>query len=366
MKIERSNYEIWFIDWLDGNLDSHQVEELNQFLDENPDLKEEFKELSPVIPGHSGKLFTNKEALKKSPSDISASQFEFLCVAFLENDLTSGQKSELEEIIEQDSEKKKTFELIQKTKLSPKAESYANKSGLLRKTAFRKIFRYSVIGLSAAASVTLIVTTFLNPPREIPPPSDKIAEISVEDTLINKPKIAVIHEILIANISSVKSQQKKESKSGLIKKEIVTNAKPGLIAGIPNDSLMKNINNQNIAINKIKFESTIEIKESFPSNALIASNSDFKIPEEDDGRSNIGRFISKTFRERILKEEASPDSPLKGYEIAEAGVTGLNKLLGWEMALEKTSDENGELSSVYFSSKLLKFNSPVKKSEPLQ
>jgi hypothetical protein len=57
---------------------------------------------------------------------------------------------------------------------------------------------------------------------------------------------------------------------------------------------------------------------------------------------------------------------LKAYEIAEAGVSGLNKLLGWEMALDERKDENGKLKSVYFSSKILKFNAPVKNSEPLR
>ena len=59
-------------------------------------------------------------------------------------------------------------------------------------------------------------------------------------------------------------------------------------------------------------------------------------------------------------------APLKGYEIAKAGVTGLNKLMGWEMALNERKDVEGNLKSVYFSSKLLKFNAPVKKSETLQ
>jgi len=36
------------------------------------------------------------------------------------------------------------------------------------------------------------------------------------------------------------------------------------------------------------------------------------------------------------------------------------------MALDEKKNESGELSSVYFSSKILKFNAPVKKSEPLQ
>ena len=57
MKIDRSNYEIWFIDWLDGNLNSLQIEQLKLFLDQNPDLKEEFNDLTPVKLVSSGNSF---------------------------------------------------------------------------------------------------------------------------------------------------------------------------------------------------------------------------------------------------------------------------------------------------------------------
>ena len=83
----------------------------------------------------------------------------------------------------------------------------------------------------------------------------------------------------------------------------------------------------------------------------------------ENGISVIGKAFLK---DELLKEKTPPDSPLKGYEIAEAGVEGLNKLFGWEMALDKKNDQNGQLKSVYFSSKILKFNAPVKKSEPPQ
>ncbi len=84
----------------------------------------------------------------------------------------------------------------------------------------------------------------------------------------------------------------------------------------------------------------------------------------DSERSRLRRFIASTFRERILKDKEYNDTPLQPYEIAEAGIDGLNKLLGWEMALVRTSDEEGELKSFYFSSGVLKFNAPVKKSNP--
>jgi hypothetical protein len=85
-----------------------------------------------------------------------------------------------------------------------------------------------------------------------------------------------------------------------------------------------------------------------------------------DDRSRIGKFIAQTFRDKILKEDTPEDTPLKGYEIAEAGIEGLNKLFGWEMALTRNNDENGDLKSLYFSSRTIKFNAPVKNNEQSQ
>ena len=41
MNINRNNYELFFIDFYDGNLTDAQKHELDLFLAENPNLKEE-------------------------------------------------------------------------------------------------------------------------------------------------------------------------------------------------------------------------------------------------------------------------------------------------------------------------------------
>jgi len=83
--------------------------------------------------------------------------------------------------------------------------------------------------------------------------------------------------------------------------------------------------------------------------------------------SGVELDISKLqYNEYYEGSRVSFTIPLKVYEIAEAGVTGLNRLFGWGMSLDEKNDNKGDLKSVYFSSKILKFNAPVKKSEPLQ
>jgi hypothetical protein len=133
---------------------------------------------------------------------------------------------------------------------------------------------------------------------------------------------------------------------------------------VPNDTAESPAENPKIIVNRISAPERLTIGNPVIPGTLISLDSRILVPEEDDGRPRFGRLLAKAFRQKILKENTTKDSPLKAYEIAEAGVSGLNKLLGWEMALDERNDENGKLKSVYFSSKILKFNAPIKNSEP--
>ena len=41
MKITRDNYESFFIDYIEGNLPENMIDQFLDFLNQNPDLKEE-------------------------------------------------------------------------------------------------------------------------------------------------------------------------------------------------------------------------------------------------------------------------------------------------------------------------------------
>jgi hypothetical protein len=365
MQIDRSNYEIWFIDWLDGNLNSLQVQHLKQFLNENPGLREEFNDLTPLNLVPFSTSFRNKEHLKKSPSDILPSQFEYLCTAFVENDLSDNQMTELKEIVDSYPDKKKTFDLVQKTRLIPPSVSFRHKSRLMKRTVFQKVIRLSVLGLSAAAAIALIIITYSVLPGNTSLKNNSSAQNFVSDSTLQKPSQVTETERISTDIIPLPAEQKRESSfSKTLKADpVITNS--DLISAHSDESLVRKTDNQEITVDKVPVHTQIDLNNVTISNTLIALNTIIYIPEVEDERNKAGRFFSKTFREIFLKEKPPTDTPLKGYEIAEAGVTGLNKLFGWEMALDKRNDDNGQLKSVYFSSKILKFNAPVKKSEPL-
>jgi len=365
MKIDRSNYEIWLIDWLDGNLNDSQIEQLQHFLTGNPDLKEESDELTIFRLNPAGKSFLHKNQLKKTAADLSLSQFEYLSVAFLENDLSAEEKSELLESIEYDQDRKISFDLVQKLRLFPRNLSYKHKNRLKKRTIAQNAIRWSLAGLSAAAIVTLAIITAVLKPRELNIDSNKTAQTVSVDSAVQKQ---------VAGIATNIDKEDSRNKPDKIRRKTIIAASLKPPSAIPeitnniqaeNDSISRSSVISRTIIDKINVPPSIDLKGKSIPNTLIALNSSANIPEYDDGRSKLSRFFARTFREKILKENKAKDSPLKAYELAKAGVSGLDKLLGWEMALDERKDANGLLKSVYFSSKILKFNTPIKKPEPL-
>jgi hypothetical protein len=369
MQIERSNYEIWLIDWIDGNLSDIEVAHLKHFLTANPDLKAEFDEVNTLkdamhfLPNES---FPHKEKLKKTSADLTGSQFEYLCAAYLENDLSDDEKSEFLQGIKQDAEKRKSFELIQKMKLTPPDFIFNRKNRLIRRTLGQKTLRLAIIGLSAAAIVSLIVLNRIS--FHVPRPVK--ADITALEMEINTPLLKPSIQTGSDKLMPVKNSHinKKQGKNPALLSQIAppVQTKLNTFKSVPNDTAASSSENPGIILNRISTPERPVIGSPVISGTLISFVPRIQIPVEDDGRPRFGRFLAKAFRQKILKENTTKDSPLKAYEIAEAGVSGLNKLLGWEMALDERKDENGKLKSVYFSSKILKFNAPIKNSEPLR
>ena len=365
MKPDRSNYEILLTDWLDGNLDEARTEQLMAFLDENPDLKEEADSLSltRISPGTIKTV--EKENLKKNASELPPSQIEYLSVAYLENDLSDAQIKDLKDNISGNSGNRKLFDSIQRTRLRPPDIQFRNKNLLRKRTRTEKTLRLSVISLSAAATVAIIVLSYIFVPRSRETANELIAENSFNDTVLLSPGAVITYKEDPAYEEQYPAEASEET-SGIeifIPDESQITDLP--VAFLQKDSLPFSGRSPEFLISSIPVSADLEISKGIVAPSLIASNIFIKeIPYYDSERSRLKRFIASAFREKILKDKEYDDSPLKPYEIAEAGIEGLNELLGWQMALVKTSDEEGEPKSLYFSSRVLKINAPVKKPNP--
>lgn len=118
MKITRDNYEPYFIDYLDGNLDQGILKELLDFIQQNPDLKEELQLIDNFKVEAEEVLFENREKLFKDKYD-QTEVFDQTAIASLEGDLTESEKAEFEEYLIKHPHKRKELFVFEKTKLQP-------------------------------------------------------------------------------------------------------------------------------------------------------------------------------------------------------------------------------------------------------
>src|SRR5688572_9355638 len=98
MKINRSNYEVFFLDYHEGRLGAHDVAELMVFLEAHPDLKAELEEFDVAmrVPGEELR-FEHKDVLKRQPDGtvVNLENYEHYFVAFLEKDLSVEEETQL-------------------------------------------------------------------------------------------------------------------------------------------------------------------------------------------------------------------------------------------------------------------------------
>jgi len=368
MRPDRSNYEIWLTDWLDGKLSERQSEELMAFLDENPDLKEELKGLDSVSLNPPHLVFNNKRALFRAAAEADDSQFDNLCISKLENDITPEQAAQLDAIVNNDDAKRKAYHLMLRMKLSAPSLTYRHKARLRKSTPASKILRISLVTLSAAATIAAVVSLMLKFPQgpEIPD-SQASAPASIDTLTIESP------------LPFLYSQSEQEP---YIRAEQVLASVPDVIPVVPDkqsapvtEETVSTENNPAVFLTAetdfTRLQSPEKIFVGLPediidtemavSGSLIAYKPDY-IPPLIEYRSNVELFMAKLFHERIMKDKNSGTKPVETFDIARAGILGLNKLFGWELALDRNTDINGETRSYYFASRLVKVNAPVRKT----
>jgi|GEM_PF-1420215 hypothetical protein len=104
MKINRDNYEAYFLDYHEGQLSPEMVEEVLIFVDQNPDLRNVFEEFEAVmLVADQDIVFEKKSSLKKNhifaTSQVNALNYEEYLVGETEGLLNPEQLSSIEEFI---------------------------------------------------------------------------------------------------------------------------------------------------------------------------------------------------------------------------------------------------------------------------
>lgn len=327
MKITRENYEAYFIDLLDGTLNEKQVDELLDFMRENPDLSEEIRDLEKVklIPNHEIPVF-NHTGLLKTDLDVPE-VLEETCIRSIENDLTENEATAFDQYINTHPSAKRELRLFKATISEPDPfVVYEDKAQLKRS---RKL---PVYWMAAAAMVAIIATFWFTVPNQstvIERPLIETAQISIEEPIDHVELASFTTEIVPIEENRVALEETPEAKTEIQKP---VEAPIQLLAS-----------------------SEVDIQ----SDALMVAQMETEIVPV------LPPIMKRTYYPTIpelLAQEASKIDPRE-----EAGKLGrflLNKLRNiTDEKLDYKTTENGHLSRIEYNSKLLAFSIPVNSNE---
>src|SRR5687767_13433665 len=125
MNINRDNYEEYFVLYIDKELNAAERAAVQNFVEQNPDLKPELEMLEQTImPAESNETFANKELLfrkETEPSNelINELNCEELFVLYADNELNNDENGMVEEFVYRHPQYQENFELIQQIKFQP-------------------------------------------------------------------------------------------------------------------------------------------------------------------------------------------------------------------------------------------------------
>lgn len=133
MKLDRSTYEAWLLDRIEGRLTPDQVRELDAFLAANPDLAVDLGDL-PTLD-MAAQAIAWKEELKKNhpPQGLpDASRLNDFLVARLERELTYEQEQALDRFLYEHPEATRDAELMARSKVDPTLIAFEGKASIQR------------------------------------------------------------------------------------------------------------------------------------------------------------------------------------------------------------------------------------------
>ena len=348
--INLNNYEKFALDFLEGNLSLAERYAFLSFLKKNPDVEDDLKLLENINWSEDSFVFDEKINLKKQLviSDNKKSNFDELCIAKLENDLSEKENTLFTDYLRNNKLKFNEYKKYTYTVQRPDKSIVFNNKELIRRkqnSSLRKV--YSII--SVAATILLIVGLYF-----------LINEQELVLQVANNYENSVKEEALIKADQSKRriesSEIKIENKIKKIssKKDYETKPKP---EQFKSDIRLEKANIKRANLLAKLQPKDIEITWSMKEIELFkpVSNSCYVVIDQSEYLS-----LSTFFRNKIKEKVGFKNERIGVFDVAKAGIDGVNSLFGLDMKLERTYTSEGDVDRTEFSSQLFAISTPSK------
>ncbi len=282
--ISKNNYEAFFLDFHEGNLSDELRNEVQAFVDSNPDLKEEFESFEVILLIENPIVFSGKEKLKRNT--ITEFNYKTWFVAYEENDLNEKDRKQVEQFLASNPGYKSEVEILKQAKVLPDLTiRFKNKSSLKKGGAVIPMW----VRFAAAACLVIgLISYFViqqKPKQELVTDhnlQNTAPVISNEQTPIEKIKTVAEGEKEVIE----KNNQPKKNRKPSLKKEIQKEAEEKL-AKLDSIQVIQNENGlseQPIAFQKQtsnpEQQTTIIINETKAQKSL--NNQNFVVLDDND------------------------------------------------------------------------------------
>jgi hypothetical protein len=343
MNIDRTNYEIYFLDYLDGNLPDNQVDAFLDFLNDNPDLHEELKAVSSIKKLEPDlTVLPRKEALKKNALTES-SEFDYRAIALMENDLSIEDEKAFIHEITSNPKKELYFDQFLKTKLQVEPNIVFTDKERLYKKSNTKVLMLWASRVAAVLLLSFSVYAIWNYSTTNQQPVQLAKEQQPD---FEKEEVATPNQAPIVLNESENQQPKKERE--VIKP--IPGIQPTITTPVEKQS------NQLIFIREtipatLKPKS-IQLKHNNPQAIALV---EMKKHQESNAPDYLS--IDEYLAEKVLNKDKNESLSLGN--IITAGLDAVSTVSNERVDYEKNG--KGKLSEISLNTRLFAFSIPLKK-----
>lgn len=358
-RINKNNYEVYFLDYHEGRLNSDEKRIVKSFLQEYPEFYDEFEDYGNVVlPVPEIRYPYKSELFRTEVSMPETNDWEFQCIAFMEGDLSEEELLEFDKQRLSDPEKAKILELYLATKsLSDESIIFEDKAALKKKLVLIPKWIYGAVSAAAILVLGWIIFT---------PLSGDISEQQLAgDSTRQRIYIDKIsHPGKYEKVASAESGPASLNKSSL----------PFLRGKISQDE--KLLSSSELTIREEYSMASLESRKP----SLLTSKID-QIPAttgylayrfipsaEDEEYKTLLAFSGDLIRKQLLGQdpELVEKSRFTLWELADAGLEKVSDIFGTGADIEREYSESGDLLAVSFESNFIGFNKSVRRRFGLQ
>ncbi|MEI8202648.1 MAG: hypothetical protein WCH34_06525 [Bacteroidota bacterium] len=341
MNINSKNYETYFLDYIEGRLDPLQSAELLIFVEQHPQLKDEFESLDELgALCNTNEQCNLKSFLKKNPNSLTPeiNPVEEKLIDYLEGEPISENTFLL---INRLPSVKKSFEQLKHTRLEPddsiiyteKKKLKKNTLYLVLKPAFQIAAIFIIVCITAAALVLLYNQTNTdssqlsgNIAKVIPHTKTKITPNNIATPSNNK----TVRKTFASIPHPTHSADSKINSS--------------------NDVAVRPSNEKLLQVESIAFH-TLEIRSSEKTEFIAETryeytqlNYELSIQNQTKLAANDPYLSLSEVALKTLTGKSSSDYQQKGsflWNIADASISGINKITGSSIQFDREATESG-------------------------